>query len=96
MHSFAGAMFDWMVVWFDSLNPFGSVDQTNAVMKASAIEVASEVCEEEDAAHLSTNLSSPSEPPSEANSWRRRDLVSMVTFRLVTGNSKHTTTWNKL
>lgn len=50
-------------------------------MTASAIEVASEVCEEEDdVRQMLTNLSSPSEP-SDANSWRRRDLVSMVTFR---------------
>lgn len=36
------------------------------------------MCEELD---YKTNASSPSEPISEA-SWRRRDLVSMVTFRL--------------
>lgn len=36
------------------------------------------MCEEVD---YKTNASSPSEP-SEASSWRRRDLVSMVTFRL--------------
>lgn len=40
--------------------------------------MASEVCEEID---YKTNASSPSEP-SEASTWRRRDLVSMVTFRL--------------
>lgn len=42
--------------------------------------MASEVCEEGD---FKTNMSSPSEP-SEASTWRRRDLVSMVTFRLTT------------
>lgn len=31
----------------------------------------------------SSNMSSPSEP-SEASTWRRRDLVSMATFRLTT------------
>lgn len=36
------------------------------------------MCEEND---YKTNASSPSEP-SEASTWRRRDLVSMVTFRL--------------
>lgn len=60
-----------------SLNPFAG-DQH--AMKASAIEVASEVCEEDVQQLPPTNLSSPSEP-SDANSWRRRDLVSMVTFR---------------
>lgn len=62
----------------NSLNPFAT--ESNA-MTASAIEVASEVCEEDDdVRQMLTNLSSPSEP-SDANSWRRRDLVSMVTFR---------------
>lgn len=46
--------------------------------KANTVEVASEVCEELD---YKTNMSSPSEP-SEASTWRRRDLVSMATFRL--------------
>lgn len=64
----------------NSLNPFAN--EPNA-MAASAIEVASEACDEEDEhqRHMQTsNASSPSEP-SDANSWRRRDLVSMVTFR---------------
>lgn len=42
--------------------------------------MASEVCEEGD---FKTNMSSPSEP-SETSTWRRRDLVSMATFRLTT------------
>lgn len=42
--------------------------------------MASEVCEE---GEFKTNMSSPSEP-SEASTWRRRDLVSMATFRLTT------------
>ncbi|TMW53722.1 hypothetical protein DOY81_001190 [Sarcophaga bullata] len=57
------------------LNPFTN----DGNMKASPVEVASEVYEEP----IKTNLSSPSEP-SEASTWRRRDLVSMVTFRLTT------------
>ncbi|XP_058981537.1 bridge-like lipid transfer protein family member 3B isoform X3 [Musca domestica] len=57
------------------LNPF----TTEVNMKASPVEVASEVYEEP----IKTNLSSPSEP-SEASTWRRRDLVSMATFRLTT------------
>ncbi|XP_073826873.1 bridge-like lipid transfer protein family member 3B isoform X4 [Musca autumnalis] len=57
------------------LNPF----TTEGNMKASPVEVASEVYEEP----IKTNLSSPSEP-SEASTWRRRDLVSMATFRLTT------------
>ncbi len=56
------------------LNPFTSDPNQ---LKASPVEVASEVCEEP---QLKTNMSSPSEP-SEASSWRRRDLVSMATFR---------------
>ena len=56
------------------LNPFTN----DGNMKASPVEVASEVYEEP----IKTNLSSPSEP-SEASTWRRRDLVSMVTFRYV-------------
>lgn len=58
------------------LNPFTSDTNT----KPSAVEIASEVCEENMKA---SNMSSPSEP-SEASTWRRRDLVSMVTFRLTT------------
>lgn len=58
------------------LNPFTS--DGNGAAKANNVEVASEVCEEVD---YKTNMSSPSEP-SEASTWRRRDLVSMVTFRL--------------
>lgn len=54
------------------LNPFTN----EGTMKASPVEVASEVYEEP----IKTNLSSPSEP-SEASTWRRRDLVSMATFR---------------
>lgn len=60
------------------LNPFNN--DGNVVARANAVEVASEVCEEID---YKTNMSSPSEP-SEASTWRRRDLVSMVTFRLTT------------
>lgn len=64
------------------LNPFN----TDAP-RASAVEVASEVCEEigdRYAADYKTNLSSPSEP-SEASEWRRRDLVSMcVLFNGIT------------
>uniref|UniRef100_A0A0K8VNH0 UHRF1-binding protein 1-like n=1 Tax=Bactrocera latifrons TaxID=174628 RepID=A0A0K8VNH0_BACLA len=59
------------------LNPF--TNDTN--LKASPVEVASEVLEEP--GYNKTNLSSPSEP-SEASTWRRRDLVSMATFRLTT------------
>lgn len=54
------------------LNPFAS-DVNN---KLAPVEVASEVCEDP----YLTNMSSPSEP-SEASSLRRRDLVSMATFR---------------
>lgn len=57
------------------LNPF-----TTDTMKSSPVEVGSEVCEE--AISYKTNMSSPSEP-SEASTWKRKDLVSMVTFRLV-------------
>ncbi|KAG5675899.1 hypothetical protein PVAND_005758 [Polypedilum vanderplanki] len=57
------------------LNPF-SADVNN---KLAPVEVASEVCEDP----FLTNLSSPSEP-SDASSLRRRDLVSMATFRLTT------------
>lgn len=56
------------------LNPFNN--ESN--IKVSPVEVASEVYEEP---ACKTNLSSPSEP-SEASTWRRRDLVSMATFRL--------------
>lgn len=59
---------------FRRLNPFTS--ESNQI-KASPVEVASEMCEEND---FKTNMSSPSEP-SEGSTWRRRDLVSMVTFR---------------
>ncbi|XP_063697421.1 bridge-like lipid transfer protein family member 3B isoform X2 [Culicoides brevitarsis] len=59
---------DCMDVMF-KLNPFG----TDA--KIAPVEQATECIEEED--------SSPSEP-SEASSLRRRDLVSMATFRLTT------------
>lgn len=44
--------------------------------KLAPVEVASEVCEDP----FLTNLSSPSEP-SESSSIKRRDLVSMITFR---------------
>ena len=57
------------------LNPFSS-DANN---KLAPVEVASEVCEDP----FLTNMSSPSEP-SEASSLKRRDLVSMTTFRFVT------------
>ncbi|XP_055916204.1 bridge-like lipid transfer protein family member 3B isoform X6 [Eupeodes corollae] len=60
------------------LNPF----TTDSNLKASPVEVASEVYEEP-TNNYKTNLSSPSEP-SEASTWRRRDLVSMTTFRLTT------------
>lgn len=62
---------DCMDVMF-KLNPFNN----DSNMKVAPIEVASEVCEDP----YLTNMSSPSEP-SEASSLRRRDLVSMVTFR---------------
>lgn len=65
---------DCMDVMF-KLNPFSNDNS----MKVAPIEVASEVCEDP----YLTNMSSPSEP-SEASSLRRRDLVSMVTFRLTT------------
>lgn len=63
------------------MNPFntdGAGSAAAATARTNAVEVASEVCEEID---YKTNASSPSEP-SEASTWRRRDLVSMVTFRL--------------
>ncbi|KAL7740311.1 hypothetical protein ACLKA6_018757 [Drosophila palustris] len=56
-------------------------DKTMDCMDASPVEVASEVYEEPSS--YKTNMSSPSEP-SEASTWRRRDLVSMATFRLTT------------
>lgn len=61
--------------WLCRLNPFS----TDSNLKASPVEMASEVCEEQSGAYK-TNISSPSEP-SEASIWRRRDLVSMATFR---------------
>ncbi|SPP81936.1 UHRF1-binding protein 1 isoform X3 [Drosophila guanche] len=67
---------DCMDVMF-RLNPF----TTDNNMKASPVEVASEVYEEPSS--YKTNMSSPSEP-SEGSTWRRRDLVSMATFRLTT------------
>lgn len=54
------------------LNPFSS----DANGKLAPVEVASEVCEDP----FLTNMSSPSEP-SDASSLKRRDLVSMTTFR---------------
>lgn len=54
------------------LNPFAS----DVNSKLAPVEVASEVCEDP----YLTNMSSPSEP-SDASSLRRRDLVSMATFR---------------
>lgn len=54
------------------LNPFSS----DANCKLAPVEVASEVCEDP----YLTNMSSPSEP-SDASSLKRRDLVSMTTFR---------------
>lgn len=55
------------------LNPFN----TDGSNKLAPVEVASEMCEDP----FLSNMSSPSEP-SEASSLRRRDLVSMATFRL--------------
>lgn len=54
------------------LNPFSS----DGNGKLAPVEVASEVCEDP----YLTNMSSPSEP-SDASSLKRRDLVSMTTFR---------------
>lgn len=54
------------------LNPFSS----DVNSKLAPVEVAAEMCEDP----FLTNMSSPSEP-SEASSLRRRDLVSMATFR---------------
>lgn len=65
---------DCMDVMF-RLNPFTADNSSSS--RAAAVEVASEVCEEVD---YKTNMSSPSEP-SEGSTWRRRDLVSMATFR---------------
>ncbi|ALC39333.1 CG34126 [Drosophila busckii] len=67
---------DCMDVMF-RLNPF----TTDTNVKVSPVEVASEVYEEPSS--YKTNMSSPSEP-SEGSTWRRRDLVSMATFRLTT------------
>lgn len=68
---------DCMDVMF-RLNPF-TVDNSGS-SRAVAVEVASEMYEEID---YKTNMSSPSEP-SEGSTWRRRDLVSMATFRYQT------------
>lgn len=57
------------------LNPFNTSDLN---IKSTPVEVATEVCEE---IGVKTNPSSPSEPSETSNAWRRRDLVSMVTFR---------------
>ncbi|XP_049283262.1 UHRF1-binding protein 1-like isoform X2 [Anopheles funestus] len=57
------------------LYPFGQ----ESTIKMAPIEVASEVCEDP----FLTNMSSPSDP-SESSSLKRRDIVSMVTFRLTT------------
>lgn len=65
---------DCMDVMF-RLNPFTADNSISS--RTAAVEVASEVCEEID---YKTNMSSPSEP-SEGSTWRRRDLVSMATFR---------------
>lgn len=70
---------DCMDVMF-KLNPFTN----DSNIKVAPIEVASEVCEDP----YLTNMSSPSEP-SEASSLRRRDLVSMVTFRWVVDDHFH-------
>jgi hypothetical protein len=56
------------------LNPFNSDGNS----KLAPVEVASEVCEDP----YLTNMSSPSEP-SDASSLKRRDLVSMTTFRYI-------------
>lgn len=53
------------------LNPFN-----DAGNKLAPVEVALKMCEDP----FLTNMSSPSEP-SDASSLRRRDLVSMATFR---------------
>lgn len=63
--------------FFCSLNPFQAPENS---IKVAPVEVASEVCEEN--VQYKTNMSSPSEP-SEASSCKRRDLVSMVTFKYV-------------
>lgn len=78
---FFSCMIDFYPFAFDRLNPFNTdASSASATARANAnVEVASEVCEELD---YKTNASSPSEPESEASTWRRRDLVSMVTFRL--------------
>uniref|UniRef100_A0A182K919 Chorein_N domain-containing protein n=1 Tax=Anopheles christyi TaxID=43041 RepID=A0A182K919_9DIPT len=57
------------------LYPFGQ----ESTIKMAPIEVASEVCEDP----FLSNMSSPSDP-SESSSLKRRDIVSMVTFRLTT------------
>ncbi|XP_061514092.1 bridge-like lipid transfer protein family member 3B isoform X3 [Anopheles gambiae] len=57
------------------LYPFGQ----ESTIKMAPIEVASEVCEDP----FLSNMSSPSDP-SESISLKRRDIVSMVTFRLTT------------
>lgn len=79
---------DCMDVMF-RLNPF-----TTDNMKASPVEVASEVYEEQPSSYK-TNMSSPSEP-SEGSTWRRRDLVSMATFRLIQHNELLYTSVNNL
>ena len=56
------------------MNPFNN----DTTIKASPVEVASEAVYEE--MDYKTNMSTPSEP-SEPSTWRRRDLVSMATFR---------------
>lgn len=68
---------DCMDVMF-RLNPF-TAENSSSSRSTAAVEVASEMCEELD---YKTNMSSPSEP-SEGSTWRRRDLVSMATFRFV-------------
>ncbi|XP_053673810.1 bridge-like lipid transfer protein family member 3A [Anopheles nili] len=62
----------------DAMFKLYSFGQENTI-KMAPIEVASEVCEDP----FLTNMSSPSDP-SESISLKRRDIVSMVTFRLTT------------
>lgn len=51
----------------------------NGGIIGAPVEMATEIMDEVDVLNV-TNMSSPSEP-SEGSSWKRRDLVSMVTFR---------------
>lgn len=66
---------------FPRLNPHSA--DSNLKVAPLAVEMATEIMDEVDVlnATYKTNMSSPSEPSEAASSWRRRDLVSMVTFR---------------